>query len=195
MRTETPETIRATVVIVEALSRLAIARAKQVDEVELEVYADALGDLDPALVQQACLELGRLPRREYDTPFPSVGTIRERADTIRSAAAQAAADARLLPAPKGDEDAPRFFCLACFDEPAAWRVFWCRGSGLARAEAAQKPDHLARVDVQPCGRGRTHGPHTYTNRCTCRDTNPVIAEHRRRQRQSQQTRKARRKGD
>lgn len=76
---------------------------------------------------------------------------------------------------------PRFYCLACLDEPNGWRIFWCRGDGRLRAQPEDKPRHLAGTDTQPCGRTKEHPPHSYSERCACRDTNPVIAEHRRRQ--------------
>lgn len=77
-----------------------------------------------------------------------------------------------------DEDGPKYFCAACRDEWAAWRMFWCAGRGDYRAVDKGKvaPD----IPISQCARRADHLPHTYVERCQCSDTNPVVAEQRRR---------------
>ncbi len=76
------------------------------------------------------------------------------------------------------EDEPTFHCLNCFDEPAAWRFWWCQGKGKQRDLVPT--ERVSSFPICDCGRWKPHGPHTYMARCECSDTNPIIGEHRRR---------------
>jgi len=69
-------------------------------------------------------------------------------------------------------DAPTYHCLLCFDEPHAWRLFWC--VGVPAAASRHQPSD---IPVYPCARRQPHATHSYAERCTCRDTNPVIAQY------------------
>jgi hypothetical protein len=172
-------------VIADALHRVALARATSLEDDTIEVYLDALADLDATLVAQACRELAKLERREYDTALPSVGTIRERVARIGDAMAAARAAAKLLPLPASDQDGPRFLCLDCRDESNGWRHWWCPGAGDLRRQAL--PTAWSGTSICECGQRREHAPHPYVTRCTCWETNSVIARRRERE---QNTRRA-----
>lgn len=165
--------------VAEALSRLAIARATLLDEVTLSVYADALEDVDPGLVDRACRRLGKTPRAEYDTAMPDVGTIRDVADAIGHEDAEAARAqlVKQLPAPVGDDEV-RYACLSCRDESSGFRPFWCPGTGEHRTL-----DRPARSEgsIVECGRPQAHGSHDYVARCECWLRNPVVEARRQRQ--------------
>jgi hypothetical protein len=70
---------------------------------------------------------------------------------------------------------PTYACLACWDEPEAWRVLWCCGGGAWRAAYEARPHGL---DGQTCGRTTRHRAHTFAVRCGCVDTNPARAAYR-----------------
>lgn len=74
---------------------------------------------------------------------------------------------------------------------AAWRLFWCPGQGDLRVHEALERDGFTR---QICGRTRTHGPHTYADKCACEPTNPVIQAKRARAREEAQRRQAMKSG-
>lgn len=177
-------------VVLEAVTRLAIARGVQADDVQLDVYADTLRDLDPDAVRRACLDLAKLSRSQYDTALPSCGTIRERAEQIARADELERAQSRLLPAPSDDPTEPRFFCLDCRDESSAWRIVWCPGAGETRDALPSARAYAVRV--QSCGKDKPHHPHTFAERCPCWETNPVIARRREAERKRNATRAERR---
>lgn len=167
-----------------ALARLAIARGSVPDEATAVIYLDLLQDVDAACLAEACDELAREPRREFESALPDVGTIRARAEDVGRRWRAEAAHAKLLPAPhKSHDREPTFFCLDCLDEPNALRIFWCYGVGSQRVGIDAKPDR-AHGAIHPCGRLQEHGPHTYAERCQCSETNPVIARARERERAS-----------
>jgi hypothetical protein len=85
-----------------------------------------------------------------------------------------------------DDDGPRYFCVACRDEPAAWRLWCCAGLGKFRAVTVRD------IPTSQCGRRKDHPPHTYAERCQCSQTNPVVAEHRRRLEEFRVSKKAER---
>lgn len=161
-------------VVHEALSRLAIARASELDDLTAQVYLEGLADIEPQTVSRACADLAKLPRRDYDTALPSVGTIRERCQMVSAAELAAEAAAKMLPMPVTEDDEPRYFCLDCFD--TAWRLFDCAGKGPQAS--LEKIPTLTRF---PCARLKAHPPHSYAEPCKCIDTNPVIAADRKRQ--------------
>ena len=159
-------------VLAEALTRLAIARGATLDELTLDVYATSLEDLPAETVRRACLDLGRQPRKDFESALPSVGTIRERSAELVRLDQVALEASRLLPMPQTDEDGPRYACLECRD--TAWREFACAGRGQSKGIAPSS----ATVSAYPCARLKAHGPHTFAERCQCVDTNPVIARQR-----------------
>lgn len=178
MRSQQPTLTPAAAAIAEALARLAIARSTVLDEVTLAVYADALEDVDPALVARACAALSRERRGEFETALPDVGTIRERCESLAAEDIEAARR-RMLPAlPVSDDDGPRYFCLSCRDESSGFRPFWCPGSGEHRTL-----DRPARSEgsIVDCGRSHPHGSHDYVARCECWQRNPVVEARRQRQ--------------
>lgn len=191
MRTLPAFVTDAELVIASALAELAIARGGVLDEHQTPVYVRGLADLESGDVRAACDALAREPREDYGTVLPDVGTIRARAFEVARDRADEAARAKLLPPPRRrDDDEPTFHCLACFDEPNGWRQFWCPGSGALRVDVSQRHARHDGLAIAGCGRLKAHGPHAYTERCTCVDTNPVIAEHRRKQAEYQQRRAA-----
>lgn len=156
----------------ESLSRLAIARTAELDDVTLTVYLDALEDIDPPMLRRACLDLAKQPRKDFEAALPSVGMIRERCSELVRLDQVADAATRLLPMPQSDETGPRYACLDCHD--TSWRMFGCSGSGPVRGIPPNAPD----ISAYPCGRIKAHSPHTYAERCACWETNPVIARDR-----------------
>jgi len=123
---------------------------------------------------------------------PDVGTVRATVAAIAHEDSQAAKLKALAPMPMADDEGPRFFCLNCHDEPAGWRPFWCPGTGSGRT--FDRPDRADGSTVE-CGKHRAHTAHQYVHRCECYETNPVIAEHRRREVRRASEKKARRRGD
>lgn len=167
-----------------SLGALALAVNHGLEEEQLRVAAYALRDLSPSLLRAACLKLGQTERF-----WPKPIDIRETADAILVDEHARESAAKLLPMPKSEADEPRFFCLDCRDEPNAWRPLYCLGSGEQRAVKA--PAHVD-VPTHPCGRLKPHYPHNYAEKCGCSDTNPVIAEARRRMNASRVRREQRR---
>jgi hypothetical protein len=169
-----------------ALSFLSAARQADPDPETAVVYMTALSDISDDAIERACHELAKRPRKDFEPALPTVGTIRETALALQQADADLAARAKLLPWPsKAQPDEPTFFCVQCFDEPNGFRVFACPGVGDQRdATMGLAPDR------HPCGRPKSHRPHTYSERCGCVDTNPVIRAHRERARAAQRLRQA-----
>ncbi len=168
------------------VSQLALARGTSADTPTLTAYMDALADVDPALVERACFDLARLSRSEYEAALPAAGTIRDRVSAILRADLDAErARVALLPAPKSDDDSPRYFCPDCHDEWSGWRMFACGGTKSPVVD----PKALARVEdltARHCGRREPHAAHPYAERCSCWQHNPVVA----RRRAAQQVRRA-----
>lgn len=167
-----------------AVAQLALARGSSIDTPTVLVYQDALGDLDPVMVERACFDLARVTRKDYESALPSAPAIRERVGQIAKADEAVAKAARMLPEPKSDDDGPRFFCVACHDEPSGWQTVRCGGSGPHAGRAL--PPHEQQLDAQHCGRRDNHPSHTFVVRCTCWQRNPVVA----RRKAAQQARKA-----
>lgn len=170
----THELTESELTIASALADMAIARGGTFDDYQTPIYLRGLVDLDAALVARACEQLGLEPREDFTPVVPPVGTIRQRVERLAREDTAKAAAAKLLPLPKSEDDEPRYFCVACRDEPYGWRVFRCGGKGESAG--------LARGDgeLYACSRRVDHYPHSYVERCACHGTNPVSAEHRRR---------------
>lgn len=162
-----------------ALKWMAIARGVgDIDGGVGVVYLQAVLDVDPAVLEAACKAIGSEPRGQHDPALPSVGDILERCREVARQDADRAARARVLPAHRPDDREPTFHCLLCYDEPNAWRLFWCPGKGHERTH--DKPSRATGTSTYPCSRHKEHGGHTYAERCECSDTNPVIFAHRER---------------
>lgn len=69
--------------IVRALGILATARQVTLADDVMLVYPGLLADCDVEDILQACKELAREPRAEFESSFPAVGTIIARAEAIR----------------------------------------------------------------------------------------------------------------
>jgi hypothetical protein len=67
-----------------SLVRLGVARQAPPDEVVLRVYLDGLRAVPAAVVDQACVELARAPRDDYESSFPSLGVLLERCKAVRN---------------------------------------------------------------------------------------------------------------
>lgn len=162
-------------VIGEALARCAIARGGSADDVTVDVYLERLKAFSPDVVREACDHWADVPRGDRDPALPPaadlIATIRE----IERTREQAERARFMLPAPSRDEDGPRYACLECFD--AFWiTARWCPGVGNLRASG--KADRHAALETRVCHRTHPHPAHTFTRKCGCVDTNPVIARHR-----------------
>lgn len=181
----------AAAAIGESLARLAVARAGLLDDVTAEVYIDRLlqRQATPDLVRRACAELADTPRKPKETALPDVGKIIETIESIAHADRLAEAAKKLLPMPQDGDREPTYFCTDCFDEPGAWRLFWCQGAGQARV--LDTPPQADRMTLSYCGRRFAHAPHSYAERCACREVNPVIARHREKQASARAARGAR----
>jgi len=174
--------------VADAVARLAIARAAEIDEFMSQVYVQTLEDLDAGLVRRACGYLARLERGEFESAMPSVGTIRNTCATIAAEDARANAQKLLGAMPKSDRAEPTYYCLDCHDEPSGWRVFTCRGVGEGASTADTK--------WTPCGRIKPHGAHSFAEKCVCLPYNPVskAARDRMAVAQVKRTTRAQRKG-
>lgn len=154
---------------VQALKFLAVARQADPDFETSGVYLIALADLDSRLVMRACRQLALEPRLDFMPAMPAVGTIRALVAELARADAEAERHARYLPRPASDE--PTYVCLTCLD--GYWvKSFWCPGRG------SDQPKH-ARHDglvTRPCVRRNLHAPHTWTEKCSCVETNPVVQQ-------------------
>lgn len=172
-----PDITEHELAIASALADMAIARGGLLDDFQTPVYLRALVDLDPALIARACEAIGLERREDFEPVLPPVGTIRARVEQMAQEDAATAAAAKLLPPPVAEPDERPYFCLLCRDEPSAWRPYRCLGWGQAVAEESRDDERLT---VLACARRTPHGSHTYVERCTCADVNPVIAAHKRR---------------
>jgi len=43
-------------------------------------------------------------------------------------------------------------------------IHWCPGSGALRVSTFDKPEREAKAIIQPCGKWKKHGPHTWVPR-------------------------------
>lgn len=169
--------VEAQMVIGDALIRLAAARGGKLDDVTSEVYLDDLQAFEPSFVSRACETLRKQPRRDYETILPALATIIAEVERIAREDARVEANLRLLPMPSPSE--PTYVCLRCMD--GFWETVWCPGSGHLR-NTEKHPRHHGLPSVQ-CQHPRPHVAHTAAVRCSCIDTNPVIAEQRNKHRQ------------
>lgn len=158
-----------------AVTSLAIARGTALDDAQSEVYLRELADVDPAQIERACSALAKEPRREYAPALPAVGDIREKCREFQRADADLErARVSLLPAPKADEDGPRFYCQECLDESSGFRIFACGGAKV-RVVDERTARRLAELPSRHCGRLNEHAPHSFAERCHCWQHNPVVA--------------------
>ena len=154
-----------------SVSALATARRADFSDSELAVYIDLLADIDPVLVDRACRQLGKQPRERYEPAMPDVPKIRQVADQIASDDRAALRRSKLLPAPDDRDARTHVFCRGCQD--TGWVSLRCPGISAPNAD---RDRHLA---VQLCTiSSRAHAGHTYAERCSCLDINPVIARRR-----------------
>ena len=172
----------------QALVRLAIARQFDLDEGTQEVYLDSLRIETDIDVDEACHALATKPRADYDTAFPSLGALLAMCREVRLARAQRRIAELASHAPKqltsgGDE--PTYHCRDCWDEPSGWVVCLCTGRGKLINPSYTSARVTRRVS---CLRTQDHPAHTYTERCPCAPSNPVIARHRDRMVQASQKR-------
>jgi hypothetical protein len=154
----------------EALTRLCVARGGAIDDTASEVYLDRLARFSPGLVRRACERWMDVPRREFETALPDVGKLIQTIEHIAEEDAAELRRAKYLPAPR-DEDGPRYVCLACHD--GYWVIsMWCPGRGT---DAKRHARHEGLV-TRDCGRRKHHQPHTWTEKCACVETNPVVQQ-------------------
>lgn len=158
-----------------ALKALAIARSTEADEAVLAVYLHSLSDLDVELVTRACERLGKQPRLEYQAALPEVGLIRAEVAVIAREDREAARVRQLAPHTTTGDGDPRtwVYCTLCLD--TSYRNFRCDGG------SGECGDRDTALRIVRCARRHSHFPHSYSERCQCYDTNPVIARRRERQ--------------
>jgi len=156
-----------------ALAALAVARGAEADEFALQVYLEALSDVDVRLLERACFDLAREPRAEFESALPPVATIRSQASAILRVDSKVQAEAQLLPMPKSQDDEPRYFCPDCLDEPNGWRVHQCSG-WKAPVVDERTTARLEGLDGRHCGRRIQHIAHSFCERCHCWQRNPVV---------------------
>jgi hypothetical protein len=153
--------------IVRAVIRLGVVRQAPLDEAGQQVYVEGLADIDPYVVEAACLKLGAAVRGEFETTFPSLGLILETCRTVTRPDPTVVTALLIEAKHRGEGDEPTYFCLNCFDEPHNWRVFHCAGVGM---KVPREPP--AGVTPYPCARRQAHYGHTYTEKCKCANVNP-----------------------
>lgn len=166
--------------ISDALIRLAVARGGSIDDVSAEVYVEGLKRFDVGFVKLACARLRDMPRREFETVLPALGTIIETVEKVAREEHDRASARKLLPMPKSADDTePRFFCPTCTD--SGLEILWCPGYGPHRL--ATKPDRHEGIPAAQCDRLKPHAAHTGAVWCSCEQTNPILAKDRQRQRE------------
>lgn len=175
--------------ILEALTKLAIARGAVPDGEQNDVYLDSLAPYDPALIQRVCFALRTQPRQDYETALPSVGTLITLVQELAQSDAQAASQKLLGAMPRKSYDEPTFYCLVCFD--GFWEQGWCPGSGAQRIDLADRPARYDGCTIERCERDKPHGPHGWARKCQCVERNPVIHRQRERHRAAVGTKTAR----
>jgi hypothetical protein len=162
--------LRSAAVVVDALTRLVAGRSGTLDDVQIEVYVEDLARFDPQLVARACERWRTVPRQEFQSALPEVGKLIQTIEHIAEEDAAEIRRAKYLPAPR-DEDGPRYVCLQCHD--GYWVIsMWCPGRGT---EAKRHARHEGLV-TRDCGRRKPHQPHTWTEKCACVETNPVVQQ-------------------
>jgi hypothetical protein len=136
------------------LAKLALARQADFSEDAERVYLEALSDIPVGYLQAGCFDLAKLPRADFGSTMPDVGTIR--------AAALAHQPKFASPQPPVDSD-PRTWhrCHACAD--VGFIVRMCPGppaSDCGRGPAGYYRDGIY---LAPCRHA-----HTVAQTCHCR---------------------------
>lgn len=147
-------------------------RATDVDLATLKSYYESLADLPLASIDTAALAWSRVPGQKW---FPTTGEWRDKAQ-----AASAEALRKALP---HREQPWRYSCEAC--EDTGWVMdMTCDGGGETWPEdappnttgktpwcyRAQQRETATPGPIR-CDRQNVHLPHTYTQACSCRETN------------------------
>ncbi len=155
----------------QAIAALAVARRVDFDEPEMQVYLHGVADLAAMSVQRACERLSRLQRQPFEPAMPTVGMIRDTALDIEAADRADARRAQLAPTPADADPATWVFCVGCRD--GGWKPLRCPGNAGA-ADSGRDAD----LPRGFCGRSLSHGAHSFAERCSCVEINPVIARRR-----------------
>ena len=71
----TPQSDNDNAVKMRALTRLAIARQAQLGDEDFQVYLEGLHTQPTSLVTVACDRLSVRPRKDFEPPYPTLGTI------------------------------------------------------------------------------------------------------------------------
>lgn len=155
-----------------ALSGLALALNHTLEAPQLMAMALTLRDLDSHLIRRACLQLA-----SSATFWPKPVEIRRVCEQLAHTAAEAEAAAKLCPMPDDADPRTWVHCQDCQDDPSGWCLWYCRGGGVLADRDRPSPDRRHQ-SMAYCGRKLIHPPHSYTARCACYETNPVIARKR-----------------
>lgn len=79
-----------------SLQWLATVRQATVDRETAAAYLLGLEDVPVAVLEQACRDLGNAERGEFETPWPTLGTIRARCAAIQRVSRERAESRKLL---------------------------------------------------------------------------------------------------
>lgn len=156
-------------IVTKALTELAAARRETLAKVDFDVFARGLEAFTVGSIVRACKSLEAEAPPAFGARFPELHMLKARIREIEAEDAQRERERQYLPLP--DDDGPRYVCLACRD--GFWVLScWCPGRG------SNLPKHPRHDDLvtRDCGRRKVHAPHTWTERCACVETNPVVQQ-------------------
>lgn len=165
--------------ILEALTKLAIARGAVPDGEQNDVYLDSLAPYDPDLIRRVCFALRTKARQEYEPALPSVGVLIGLVEELARSDAQQASQKLLGAMPRRHQDEPTFYCVVCFD--TGFEDGWCPGRGPQRMDISQRHERHSGRTTEACNRDQSHVSHTWARPCGCRHRNPVWAREQQRQ--------------
>jgi hypothetical protein len=136
------------------LAKLALARQADFSEDAERVYLEALSDIPLGYLQAGCFDLAKLPRADYGSVMPDVGTIR----------AAALAHAPKFHTPEVPQDAdPRTWhrCHQCSD--VGFVVWECAGPPASTCGRGPAGYYRDGIYLAPCRHA-----HTVAQTCHCR---------------------------
>jgi hypothetical protein len=136
------------------LWKLAIARQAEFDDDAERVYLEALADIPVGYLQAGCFDLAKLPRADFGSVMPDVGTIR--------AAALAHVPKFATPEVPHDAD-PRTWhrCHACAD--VGFIIRTCPGPPNSTCGRGSSGYYRDGIYTGPCRHA-----HTVAQKCECR---------------------------
>lgn len=145
-----------------ALTKLAESKNAPVREGQMDTFLEDLADVPTPLLLAACVRL----RKATTYGLPSSADVRLMCDDIQREDAAERAQKALRAA---EEDRTTWkHCQRCQDDPGAWVQLYCLGVGAVKDPSAGVFERgQLGMETAFCGRSRDHGPHPFTERCTC----------------------------